>query len=275
MDDILKSSLDDGVLTLTLNRPDSLNGITITLVRLLNEATREAARSPDVRVVVLTGAGRAFSAGGDIKEFDAIDEGDPLWVRLRNDPVWNGMDSCIDRYGRAAECSLLLHEMPKPTIAMVRGPCVGAALSLATACDFRFASDTAMFSSAFAKIGVSGEMGQSYFLTKALGSWKAREILFLSERIKADEAARIGLVNKVVADADLERETMAFARRLAKGPPLAYRYLKENINAAEIGRLDDTLRLEATNQMKSLRSEDAKEAIDAFFKKREPSFRGL
>jgi len=275
MEDILKSNLEDGVLTLTLNRPASLNSITITLLRLLTEATREAARSPDVRVVVLTGAGRAFSSGGDIKQLDAIDEDDPLWVRLRTDPVWNGVDSSTDRYGRAAECALFLHDMPKPTIAMVRGPCVGVALSLAAACDFRFASDTAMFSSAFAKVGLSGEMGASYFLTKALGSWKAREILLLSDRIKADEALRIGLVNKVVADADLDRETLAFARQLAKGPPLAYRYLKENINAAETGRLDDMLRLEARNQMKSLRTEDAKEAVDAFFNKRDPSFKGL
>ena len=131
-----------------------------------------------------------------------------------------------------------------------------------------------MFSSAFAKIGLSGEMGQSYFLTKSLGAWKAREILFLSERVKADEALRIGLASRVFPDADMEAETMAFARKLAAGPPLAYRFLKENINAAETGRLEDMLRLEVTNQMKSLNSEDAKEAIDAFFKKREPTFKG-
>lgn len=275
MSEIVTSAFEDGVLTLTLNRPDSLNAITITMVRLLNEAVLDAARNPEVRAVVLTGAGRAFSAGGDIKEFDAIDDGDPLWVRLRNDPVWNGHDSCVDRYGRAAECSLILHQMPKPTIAMVRGPCVGAALSLATACDFRFASDTALFSSAFAKIGLSGEMGASYFLTKALGSWKAREILFLSERIKAPEALQLGLVNRVIPDADLNAETMAFAKRLAKGPPLAYRYIKDNINVAETGRLEDILKQEAAHQMQSLRSADAAEAIDAFFKKREASFKGL
>jgi 2-(1,2-epoxy-1,2-dihydrophenyl)acetyl-CoA isomerase len=241
---------------------------------MLNDAARDAARAPDVRVVVITGAGRAFSAGGDIKEFEAIDEGDPLWVKWRDDAVWNGLDSCVDRYARAAECAYLLHTMPKPTIAMVNGPCVGAALSLATACDFRFAGESAMFSSAFARIGLSGEMGAAYFITKALGAWKAREIMLLSERIPAGEALSIGLVNKVIPDATLAAETMSFARRLAKGPPLAYRYLKENINAAEIGRLDDQLRLEATNQMKSLRSEDSKEAIAAFFAKREGRFHG-
>ncbi len=243
-------------------------------MRQLNDVTRDAARAPDVRVVVLTGAGRAFCAGGDIKEFDSIDDNDPLWVRWRSDPVWNGHDAKVDRFSRAAECALLLHTMPKPTIAMVRGACVGAGLSLAAACDFRFASETAMFSSAFAKIGLSGEMGSSYFLTKALGAWKAREILFLSERIKAEQALEIGLVNRVFADAALEVETLAFAARLAAGPPLAYRYLKENINAAETGRLDDVLRLEAENQLKSIGSEDARQAVEAFFNKREATFLG-
>lgn len=275
MEPDLLSRLDDGVLTLTLNRPAAMNALTIGLVRRLNDATRDAARSPDVRVVVVTGAGKAFSAGGDINEFDAIDDSDPIWVKWRSDPVWNGLDSSVDRYARAAECALTLHTMPKPTIAMVRGACVGAGMSIACACDFRFVSDTAMFSSAFARIGLSGEMGQSYFLTKALGAWRAREILFLSERVKAPEALAIGLANKMFADSDIETETNAFARRLAEGPPLAYRYLKENIVAAETGRLDDILRLEATNQLKSLRSEDAREAIDAFLTKRRATFKGL
>ncbi len=271
---MLTQSLEDGVLTLTLNRPEALNALTIALVRQLNDATREAARAPDVRAVVLTGAGRAFSAGGDMKAFDSIDDADPLWVKWRGDPVWEGHPSAADRFGRAAECALLLHTMPKPTIAMVRGPCVGAALSLATACDFRIASDTALFSSAFARIGLSGEMGASYFLTKSLGAWKAREILLLCERIAAPEALAMGLVNRVVPDDALLAETTALARRLASGPPLAYRYIKANINAAETGRLDDILMQEASNQVAALRSADATEAIDAFLTKRVPGFKG-
>ena len=140
--DIL-TQLEDGILTVTLNRPEALNGLTISMTRTLNDRLREAASSPEVRVVILAGAGRAFCAGGDIKEFDAIDEDDPEWVRWRDHPVWNDIDSSAERTRRASEGPLLLHGMPKPTIAMVRGPCVGAAVALASACDFRIASTTA------------------------------------------------------------------------------------------------------------------------------------
>jgi len=274
LEDEILTQFDQGVLTVTLNRPAALNGLTITMTRVLNDRLREAAAAPDVRVVVLTGAGRAFCAGGDMKEFDAIDRTDPQWVKWKDDPVWNDIDSSAERTRRASEGPLLLHNMPKPTIAMVRGACVGAALALASASDFRIVSDTALFSTAFARIGISGELGASYYVTKLVGVAKARELFFFADRVPAPEALRIGLVNKVVPDAELEKEVAAFARRLADGPPLAYRFIKANLNAAETQRADEMVAIEALNQVRVLRSEDAKEAIAAFFEKRTPRFTG-
>ena len=271
-DDILLKSVTDGVMTITLNRPASLNGLTITLVSRINAALREAEARPDVRVVVLTGAGRAFCAGGDIKEFDAFDYDDPVALQFKDDPQWMSNDTLATRTVHASDGPILLHKMGKPTIASVRGAWAG--VSYASACDFRIVSDTAIFTTAFAKIGLSGELGSSYFLTKLVGPAKARELFFFAERVDAQEALRIGLVNKVVKDAELEAETMAFAKRLADGPPIAYRYIKANLNAAETQRVEDLMEIEAAHQVRALRSEDSKEAVAAFFEKRAAKFSG-
>ncbi len=271
--DIL-THLDNGVLTVTLNRPDSLNGLTVSMIRMLNDRLREAAASPEVRVVVLTGAGRAFCAGGDMKNFKSIDENDAQWVRFKDDPLWNDIDSAAARTVGNSAGALLLHRMPKPTIAMIRGACAGASVALAGACDFRIVSDTAFFTTAFARIGVSGELGASYYITRLVGTAKARELFFLSDRVPAAEALSIGLVNKVVPDAELQAEVTRLARRLADGPPLAYRYIKANLNAAETATAEEIVAMEAFNQARSIRSEDAKEAISAFLAKRAPTFTG-
>lgn len=266
--------LDDGILTVTLNRPESLNGLTVSMTRMLNDRLREAAASPEVRVVVLTGAGRAFCAGGDIKSFKSIDENDAQWVRFKDDPLWNDIDSAAERTRGNSEGPLLLHRMPKPTIAMLRGACAGAAVALAGACDFRVASDTTFFTTAFARIGVSGELGASYYITRLVGVAKARELFFFADRVPATEALRIGLVNKIVPDDELQAEVTRFARRLADGPPLALRYIKANLNAAETATAEDVVALEALHQARSIRSADAKEAISAFLAKRTPTFTG-
>lgn len=274
MDAELVTHIENGILTVTLNRPDALNGLTVSLVRTLNARLREAAASPEVRAVVLTGAGRAFCAGGDMKSFSAIDENDPEWVKWKDDPRWNDLDSAAERVRGHGEGALLLHEMPKPTIAMIRGACAGAGIALACACDFRIVSDTAFFTTAFARIGVSGELGASYYLTKLVGVAKARELFFFTERVAAAEALNIGLVNKVVADADLQTEVNVFARRLADGPPLAFRYIKANLNAAETARARDVMALEAMHQVRSMRSADARAAVSAFLEKRTATFTG-
>jgi len=172
------------------------------------------------------------------------------------------------------EVSRWLHEMPKPTIAMMRGPAAGAGLSLAMACDLRVASDTVKLGTAFARVGYSGDFGGSYYLTQLVGTAKARELYFTADLLDAQQALGLGLVNRVVEDARLEEETMALASRLARGPRVAYRYMKRNMNAAESASLKEMLDLEAWNHTRTGMTEDHREAARAFVEKREPQFKG-
>ena len=179
-----------------------------------------------------------------------------------------------DALRSAMECSRLLHQIPKPTIAMLRGPAAGAGLALACACDLRIASTTATLTTAFVKVGFSGDFGITYFLTRLVGTARARELMLLSERIGADEALRIGLVNRVVADEELEGETRRIALQIADGPRIANRYIKRNLNAAEEGRLEEMLNLEAQHLTRTRMTQDHQEAVRAFVEKRPPTFRG-
>ena len=172
------------------------------------------------------------------------------------------------------EVSRWLHEMPKPTIAMVRGAAAGAGLSMALACDLRVAADSARFGTAFARVGYSGDFGGSYFLTQLVGTAKARELYFTADLLDAQQALALGLVNRVVPDSQLEEQTLALASRLARGPSVAYRYMKRNFNAAESGTLKDLLDLEAWHHTRCGMTEDHKEATRAFVAKREPVFKG-
>ena len=158
------------------------------------------------------------------------------------------------------EVSRWLHEMPKPTIAMIRGAAAGAGLSLALACDIRIAGDKARLGTAFARVGYSGDFGGSYFLTKIVGTAKARELYYTADLLDAQQALAIGMVNRVVADAQLEEETMALATRIAAGPSIALRYMKRNLNAAESGCLKDSLDLEAWHHSRTGMTEDHREA---------------
>jgi 2-(1,2-epoxy-1,2-dihydrophenyl)acetyl-CoA isomerase len=258
-------NLDLGVLTLTLNRPDCLNALNAPLVIELRAALEAAARDAEVGAIVLRGAGRGFSAGGDLREGAT--------------PRWQG-DAALaheewrDSLRGAMEASRLLHQIQKPTIAMIRGPAAGAGLALACACDLRIASTTALFTTAFVKVGFSGDFGVTYFLTRLVGTAKARELMFLSDRIDATEALRIGLVNRVVADESLEAQTAALARQIANGPRIANRYIKQNLNAAEEGRLEQVFDMEATNLTRTRMTQDHGEAAQAFLEKRSPQFKG-
>ena len=216
-----------------------------------------------VGVVVLTGSGRGFCAGGDVK---AMAEG-----REFGGDTFEEKASAL----RAQmEVSRWLHEMPKPTLAMVRGAAAGAGLSLAMACDMRIAGDSARFAPAFARVGYSGDFGGTWFLTQLVGTAKARELYYTAEILSAEVALALGLVNRVVPDAQLEEETMALARRMATGPRVALRYMKRNMNAAEAGTLKDLLDLEAWHHTRCGMTEDHREAARAFVDKREPVFRG-
>jgi len=172
------------------------------------------------------------------------------------------------------EISRLLHEIPKPTIAMVNGAAAGAGLAMALACDLRFAGESARFVTAFAKVGFSGDFGGSYFLSKLVGTGKARELYFTAEPLDAAQALALGIANRVVPDAELAATTMAFAKKLAAGPRIALAAMKANFNAAENGSLSQLLDLEAQRQTETGRTEDHKEAAKAFVEKRAPVFRG-
>jgi 2-(1,2-epoxy-1,2-dihydrophenyl)acetyl-CoA isomerase len=264
-----------GVMTVTLNRPAARNAFDTRMQRLMVELFYDLSRNPEVRVVVLTGAGTAFCTGGDVKSMGAPDPDDPLAQRLGTDPVWLDLEARVDRLRRFTQSSLMLHQMGKPTIAMVRGAAAGAGMSLALACDFRIASQTAFFLTSFAKIGMSGDFGGSYFLTKLVGPAKAKELYMLGDRIDAHEAQRLGLLTRLVEDAALESETAAFALRLAGGPPVALRYIKENIHAAMDEMLEPACEVESRNMIRTRLTQDAKEAMAAFLEKREPRFRGV
>ena len=259
----LLEELKDKVAVLTLNRPDRLNAMSPPMLDALLEALPRLAADPEVGVVVLTGAGRGFCAGGDVK---AMAEG--------RESIGTTLEEKAQGLRSRMEVSRWLHEMPKPTIAMVRGAAAGAGLSLALACDLRVASDSARFATAFARVGYSGDFGGSWFLTQLVGTAKARELYFTADIMDAQQALALGIVNRVVPDVRLEDETMALAARLARGPRIAYRYMKRNFNAAESGTLKDQLDLEAWHHTRCGMTEDHREAAKAFVEKREPVFRG-
>jgi 2-(1,2-epoxy-1,2-dihydrophenyl)acetyl-CoA isomerase len=262
MGDVLEV-VANGVAVLTLNRPDKLNAMSGAMLEALLEALPRLADDPGVGAVVLTGAGRGFCAGGDVR---AMAEG----IEFAGDTLEEKASALRGQM----EVSRWLHEMPKPTIAMVRGPAAGAGLSLAMACDLRIAGDSARFATAFARVGYSGDFGGSYFLTRLVGTARARELYYTADILDAARALALGLVNRVVPDAQLEAETMALAGRLAAGPRVALRYMKRNMNAAESGTLKDVLDLEAWHHTRCGMTEDHREAARAFLDKREPVFRG-
>jgi len=265
---------DSGVLTLTIDRPEVKNALDTAGQNLLVRRLDDAARHPGVKVVVLTGAGASFCTGADVRSMGAPDPGDAMAQEFGQTALWQALEARTDRLKHFARASLQLHQMGKPTIAKLRGPAAGMGFSLALACDFRLASDNAFLISSFAKIGTPGDYGGSYFLTQLVGPSKAKEIYMFSDRVPAAEALKLNMVNRVVADRELDAATDAFALRLAQGPGMAYRYIKQNIHAAIYRSPEDVLDLEAHNMIRCRLSEDCKEALAAFQEKREPKFQG-
>jgi len=262
----LLASLDDGVLTLTFNRPESRNALSRALNDALQTQLAQAESDPQVKCIVLTGQGRAFCAGGDVKS---------MLTRNYNEPGSHTLDEYIHRQRLDQRAtSGRLFSMPKPTIAAIPGAAAGAGFSLALACDLRIMADTAFMTTAFAKVGFSGDYGGSYFLTRLVGASKAREMYLLPERIDAAQALALGLTNWVCPAEELTQRAQDLARRLAHGPTVAYRYMKENLNRAVNGNLMDCMDLEATHHVHCAQTEDHKEATRAFVDKREPVFKG-
>lgn len=261
----LLASLDNGIATITLNRPEARNALSGEMLGALASTLADCELNPEVKVIVITGAGKGFCAGGDVKGMAAGNSGD-------NPPT---VDEAIARQRNSQRATAgKLFKMAKPTIAALPGAAAGAGLSIALACDLRIMASNAILTTAFARIGFAGDYGGTYFLTQLIGSAKARELYYLSERVSAEEALALGLTNWVVEPEELLNKTQEIASRLAAGPTVAYRYMKENLNRAMTGEVDDCLDLEATHHVHSAFTEDHREAAKAFVEKREPVFKG-
>ncbi len=257
----LLAQLFDRVCVLTLNRPEARNALSADMKAALLELLPRLGRDEEVGCVLLTGAGGAFCAGGDTKSMAR--EGKPQSPEERKSVVL-----------RDHQISLLLHTLPTPTIAAVAGPAAGAGFALALACDLRICSDSAFFTTAYAKLGLPGDYGTAWFLTHLVGLSRARELMFVADRIEATHAERIGLVNRVVPAVELESEALELARRIACGPPIALSWMKDALNRAPLGDLASSLELDAMRSCDAAQTEDYTEAIGALRDKRTPKFKG-
>src|SRR5580658_9392936 len=263
MNQELLLSVEDGIAVLTLNRPERLNALTHGMLTGMLTHLTALAEDPGIGCVVLTGSGRAFCSGGDVRVQAAVAGKSQQSPEQRTDQLRASM-----------EASRLLHEMPKPTIAMVNGVAAGAGMSLALACDLRIAGESARMTTAFAKVGLSGDYGGTYFLSQLAGPAKARELYLTAEILDASRLLALGMVSRVVPDAALVAETMKLAGQFANGPRVAYRYIKRNMKVAEEGTLTDALDSEAYGMLRSRESADHAEAARAFVEKRRPVFTG-
>jgi 2-(1,2-epoxy-1,2-dihydrophenyl)acetyl-CoA isomerase len=256
LETIIVERSEDGIVTVTLNRPEKKNAINGPMWDELLSTFREVAASPTDRVMVLTGAGDAFCGGADL-------------TAGGSDPRHQ-----IDKMHHFGGVGLALHQIPKPCIAKVNGVAVGAGLNIALGCDLIVAGESARFAEIFAKRGLAIDLGGSWLLPRLVGIHKAKELALLAEMIPAREAERLGIVNRVVPDAELEKEAFEMARRIAAGPPIALRFMKDNLNRALVQDLGACLDLEAERMVLGAQTEDYLEAVRAFAEKRPPVFRG-
>jgi enoyl-CoA hydratase/carnithine racemase len=252
----------DGVATLTLNRPDRLNALGDTLREDLFDAVSRGSADPEVRVMIVTGAGKGFCAGGDVKAMNEAKESGR--ERSLMDKIAPGRDRTL----------LAMREAPQPIIAAVNGAAAGAGMNLALGCDIRIASTVAKFSQAFVKRGLHPDWGGTYFLPRLVGMAKACELTFTGDVVDAAEALRIGLVSQVVAPEELMPTAQALAGKIAAGPPVAIRLAKRALYRNAESELREALEFETFAQNACFETEDAREGIRAFVEKRAPVFRG-
>jgi len=257
---VIITKVQDRIATLTFNRPDKLNALNAELLSGSMDALRSWSADPNIGAIVVTGAGRAFCAGGDVS---AMAQGSE-----------QSLEQNIDRLRASQELSWLLYNIPKVTIAAVNGFAMGAGLGICLACDLRISSDQAKFGTAYSKVGFGGDFGTTWLLTHYMGAPKAKELLFLADAIDAAEAHRLGLVNRVVPHDQLQAETDSVAGRIAAGPLTSYRYMKANINLATHTDFRTLLDREAETHLRCGQTEDHREGVRAFLEKRVPKFTG-
>jgi 2-(1,2-epoxy-1,2-dihydrophenyl)acetyl-CoA isomerase len=261
MADVLQIERVDGVATLTMNRPESMNSLSVALKEALLDGAREVAADPGVRAVVLTGTGRGFCVGQDLREHVAMLES--------NDPT--PLSTVTEHYNPLI---LALTQLPKPVIAAVNGMAAGAGAGLAFACDFRIAAKSAGFLLAFANVGLSVDSGVSWTLPRLVGAGRATALALLAEPITSEAALEMGLVNAAVEDDHLLPAAHELAARLAAGPTAAYAAIKESIAFAATATLADALAKEGELQAALSHTEDHRNATAAFVAKQKPVFTG-
>lgn len=261
MTDSINVAEAEGIVTITLNRPDKLNALVGHMRRDLAEALEQAGSDRQVRVVIITGAGRGFCAGGDLERAaELMDQDDAEeFARL---------------LGAARRVVTSIRNMTKPVIASINGIAAGAGCNLALACDLRIAARSATFTQSFVRIGFHPDWGGTYFLPRLVGANKACELFFLGEPVDAAEALRLGLVNWVVPDEGLIEETQRLAERLRDAPPIAIAAAKQAVYTSDHENLETMLRYEVEAQMRCFNSRDGKEGVRAFLEKRKPRFTG-
>jgi enoyl-CoA hydratase/carnithine racemase len=262
--DELLCAVRDGVAIITLNRPQARNALSDRLTPALRRMIKERGEDPSVGALLITGAGTAFCAGGDVKGMgdNSAKTDMPFAARV------------ADLQERERLLTGALMALRKPTIAALPGAAAGAGLALALACDIRIAAESAFVSTGYARVALSGDYGIAWLMTRAVGSPRARELMFTAERVDARRCERIGLVNRVVPDASLQQEAFALARALAAGPRVALAFMKDNLDEAPHIDFATALDHEAERLVGASSTEDHREAVRAFIDKRKPRFAG-
>ncbi len=268
---VLLDTDTDGVLVVSLNRPESLNALSVEVLDSLAAALTGAESDPDVGCVVITGQGRGFCSGGNVKAMakmtDAVSEAPP-----EAGSEFEAYEDAVHALLRSTDAIIgRIYRLPVPTIALVNGPVAGAGIGLACVCDMRIAAESATFLTSYARVGRSGDFGSTFFYRQLLGPAKSRELFFTSDKVDASQALALGLVNHVYPDADLRTEGLALAARIARGPRRAYGRMKEVFRAADAGDLAAVLELEARHQVISGRASEGRRVMREYIRSRKPA----
>jgi enoyl-CoA hydratase/carnithine racemase len=260
----LLCEIRDGVAVITLNRPEARNALSDRLTPALRHMIKQCGDDPKFGALLITGAGNSFCAGGDVKGMG----GNSTKAEVPTE------ERVADLRAKQRTLTGVLVAVRKPTVAALPGPAAGAGLALALACDIRIASESAIMTTGYVRIGLTGDYGIAWLLTRLAGTSRARELMFLSDRIDARRCEALGLVNRVVADAELHEIAFAIAKSLAEGPSVALARIKDNLDHALTSDILESMDREAENMVRATQTNDHKEAVRAFIDKRKPTFAG-